>query len=145
MYHNTNMDSLSETYPPKLLLAIYQKWHKDGHGVTPQEEKYIEYFKTKNLVMLSYTPEELIYDGLIDSLNFVHHVRQNYMAPSDYDYEINPVIMYRYKYRDFCIKHNGFEKFQNLWRNFHYQIMPRYKIIHNLQHRSIYGKFKKQI
>ena len=95
--------------------------------------------------MLSYTKEELIYDGLIDSLNFVHHVRQNYMAPSDYNYEINPVVMYRYKDRDFCVKHKGLEKFQKLWRKFHYQTMPRYKNIRNLQHRSIYGKFKKQI
>lgn len=139
------MDSLSETYPPKLLLAIYQKWHKEGHGVTPEEENYINYFKTKNLVMLSYTKEELIYDGVIDSLNFVHHVRQNHMAPSDYQYEINPVVMYRYKDRDFCVKHKGLEKFQKLWRKFHYQTMPRYKNIRNLQHRSIYGKFKKQI
>ena len=34
------MDSLSETYPPKLLLAIYQKWHKDGHGVTSRRKLY---------------------------------------------------------------------------------------------------------
>ena len=53
------MDSLSETYPPKLLLAIYQKWHKDGHGVTPQEENYINYFKTKNLVILSYSKRRI--------------------------------------------------------------------------------------
>tara|TARA_B100000963_G_scaffold207068_1_gene180340 strand:- start:5146 stop:5565 length:420 start_codon:yes stop_codon:yes gene_type:complete len=139
------MEDLSETYPPKLLLAIFQKWNKDGHGARNEEEKYINYFKTKNLVMLSYTKEELIYDGLIESLNFVHHVRTQYMAPSDYKYEISPVIMYRYKNRDFCIKHNGVEKFQKLWRKFHYKIMPRYKNIRNLQYRSIYGKFKKQI
>ena len=42
-------------------------------------------------------------------------------------------------------KHKGLEKFQKLWRKFHYQIMPRYKNIRNLQHRSIYGKFKKQV
>lgn len=142
MYHYTNMDSLSESYPPKLLLAIYQKWNKEGHGAKNEEEDYINYFKTKNLVMLSYTKEELIYDGLIDSLNFIHQVRTTYMAPSDYEYEINPVIMYRYKDRDFCIKHKGLEKFQKLWRKFHYQIMPRYKNIRNLQYRSIYGKFK---
>ena len=136
------MVSLSESYPPTLLLAIYQKWHKDGHGVMPEEENYINYFKTKNLVILSYSKEELIYDGLIDSLNFVHHVRQNHMAPSNYEYQINPVIMYRYKDRDFCIKHKGLEKFQKLWRKFHYKTMPRYKNIRNLQYRSIYGKFK---
>lgn len=139
------MDSLSETYPPKLLLAIYQKWNKDGHGAKDEEEKYIDYFKTKHLVMLSYSKEELIYDGLIESLNFIHQVRTTYMAPSNYEYEINPVVMYRYKDRDFCVKHKGLEKFQKLWRKFHYQIMPRYKNIRNLQHRSIYGKFKKQV
>ena len=139
------MEGLSETYPPKLLLAIFQKWNKDSHGSRDEEEKYISYFKTKNLVILSYTKEELIYDGLIESLNFVHHVRTQYMAPSNYEYEISPVIMYRYKDRDFCIKHNGVEKFQKLWRKFHYKIMPRYKNIRNLQYRSIYGKFKKQI
>ena len=95
--------------------------------------------------MLSYTKEELIYDGLINSLNFIHHVRKRNMAPSDYDYEIGPVVMYRYKDRDFCIKHKGVEKFQKLWRKFHYETVPRYKNIRNLQHRSIYGKFKKQI
>lgn len=136
------MDSLSEGYPPKLLLAIYQKWNKEGHGATPEEQEYINYFKTKNLVMLSYTKEELIYDGLIDCLNFVDQVRNNHMAPSDYEYEINPVIMYRYKDRDFCIKHKGLEKFQKLWRKFHYQTMSRYKNVRNLQYRSIYGKFK---
>ncbi len=139
------MEELSETYPPKLLLAIYQKWNKDGHGAKDDEEDYIDYFKTKNLVMLSYSKEELIYDGLIESLNFIHQVRTTYMAPSDYEYEINPVVMYRYKNRDFCIKHKGLEKFQKLWRKFHYQTMPRYKNIRNLRYRSIYGKFKKQI
>ena len=139
------MRELSETYPPKLLLAIYQRWNKDGHGAKDEEEKYIDYFKTKYLVMLSYTKEELIYDGLIESLNFVHQVKTQYMAPSNYEYKISPVIMYRYKNRDFCIKHNGVEKFQKLWRKFHYQTMPRYKNIRNLRYRSIYGKFKKQI
>ena len=45
------MNSLSEGYPPKLLLAIYQRWNKEGHGVTLEEEDYIPYFKTKNLVL----------------------------------------------------------------------------------------------
>ena len=139
------MEDLSETYPPKLLLAIYQRWNKDCHGARNEEEKYINYFKTKNLVMMSYTKEELIYDGLIESLNFVHQVRTQHIASSDYEYKISPVIMYRYKNRDFCIIHNGVEKFQKLWRKFHYKIMPRYKNIRNLQYRSIYGKFKKQI
>jgi len=139
------MEELSETYPPKLLLAIYQRWNKDGHGAKDEEENYIDYFKTKNLVMLSYTKEELIYDGLINSIDFIHQVRSRAMAPSDYEYEISPVVMYRYMNRDFCMKHNGVEKFQKLWRKFHYQTMPRYKNIRNLQYRSIYGKFKKQI
>ena len=139
------MENTSETYPPKLLLAIYQKWHKEGHGATPEEENYIKYFKTKNLVILSYTKEELVYDGLIDSLNLVHQIRRAYMAPSNYEYEINPVVMYRYKNRDFCIRHKGVEKFQKLWRKFHYQKMPRYKNIRNLQYRSLYSKFKKKI
>ena len=136
------MEELSETYPPKLLLAIYQRWNKDGHGAKDEEENYIDYFKTKNLVMLSYTKEELIYDGLINSIDFIHQVRSRAMAPSDYEYEISPVVMYRYMNRDFCMKHNGVEKFQKLWRKFHYQTMPRYKNIRNLQYRSIYGKFK---
>jgi hypothetical protein len=139
------MEELSETYPPRLLLAIYQKWNKDGHGAKDEEENYINYFKTKKLVMLSYSKEELIYDGLIESLNFIHEVRMRSLASSDFPYEISPVVMYRYKNRDFCIKHNGVEKFQKLWRKFHYKTMPRYKNIRNLQYRSIYGKFKKQI
>ena len=84
----------------------------------------------------------IIYEGTIDCIDFIHSVR---VLEPERTFEINPIIMYRYKDRDFCIKHNGVEKFQNLWRKFHYQIMPRYKNIHNLQHRSIYGKFKKQI
>ena len=139
------MEELSETYPPKLLLAIYQKWNKDGHGANPEEENYINYFKTKKLVMLSYSKEDLIYDGLIESLNFVHEIRMRSLSPSDLPYEISPVVMYRYKNRDFCFNHKGLEKFQKLWRNFHYKIMPRYKNIRNLQHRSIYGKFKRQV
>ena len=138
------MEELSETYTPKLLLAIYQRWNKDGHGAKDEEENYIDYFKTKNLVMLSYTKEDLIYDGLIDSIDFIHQVCVD-ASSQDYEYEISPVVMYRYMNRDFCIKHNGVEKFQKLWRKFHYQTMPRYKNIRNLQYRSIYGKFKKQI
>ena len=41
------MDSLSETYPPKLLLAIYQKWHKEGHGATPEEKIILIILKQK--------------------------------------------------------------------------------------------------
>ena len=41
------MDSLSETYPPKLLLAIYQKWHKDGHGALLKKKIILIILKQK--------------------------------------------------------------------------------------------------
>uniref|UniRef100_A0A6C0KBY2 Uncharacterized protein n=1 Tax=viral metagenome TaxID=1070528 RepID=A0A6C0KBY2_9ZZZZ len=136
------MEDLSETYPPQLTIAIYEKWSKKSHGIKQGEEDYINYFNTKNLALCSFNKEDLIYDGTIDCIDFIHYVRG--LEP-ERTFEINTIIMYRYKNRDFCFKHNGVEKFQKLWRKFHYQTMPRYKNIRNLQYRSIYGKFKKQI
>ena len=136
------MEDLSETYPPQLTIAIYEKWSKKSHGIKQGEEDYINYFNTKNLALCSFNKEDLIYDGTIDCIDFIHYVRG--LEP-ERTFEINTIIMYRYKNKDFCIKHNGVEKFQKLWRKFHYQTMPRYKNIRNLQYRSIYGKFKKQI
>ena len=136
------MEDLSETYPPQLTIAIYEKWSKKSHGIKQGEEDYINYFNTKNIALCSFNKEELIYDGTIECIDFIHYVRG--LEP-ERTFEINPIIMYRYKNRDFCFKHNGINKFQKLWRKFHYQTMPRYKNIRNLQYRSIYGKFKKQI
>lgn len=127
------MESLSETYPPTIILAIYQKWKKEQHGASSSEEDYINYFNTKNLVELSFNREDLVNDGIIECVDYNKEIT--------FQSNISPVIMYRYKNRDFCIKHNGIEKFQKLWRKFHYKIMPRYKNLCNLRYRSIYGKF----
>ena len=127
------MEGLSETYPPQVILAIFRKWNNKSHGIKREEEDYINYFNTKNLVELSFNKEDIIYDGIIECVDY------NKVIP--FQSKISPVIMYRFKDRDFCIKHNGIEKFQNLWRKFHYKIMPRYKNLSNLQYRSIYGKF----
>ena len=134
------MEDQSETYPPQLTLAIYEKWSRQSHGVKSSEEDYINYFNTKNLVILSYTKEEIIYEKLINCLDDMRQLKEEF--EHERIFEINPIIMYRYKDRDFCSKHYGLEKFQKLWRKFHYKIMPRYKSIRNLQHRSLYGKFK---
>tara|TARA_B100001175_G_scaffold305505_1_gene302650 strand:- start:162 stop:572 length:411 start_codon:yes stop_codon:yes gene_type:complete len=136
------MEDLSETYPPQLTIAIYEKWNHQAHGIKQGEEDYINYFNTKNLALCSFNKEDLIYDGTIDCIDFIHYVRG--LEP-ERTFEINTIIMYRYKNRDFCFKHNGINEFQKLWRKFHYQTMPRYKNIRNLRYRSIYGKFKKQI
>ena len=136
------MRELSETYPPQLTIAIYEKWSKKSHGIKQGEEDYINYFNTKNLALCAFNKEDLIYDGTIDCIDFIHYVRT--LEP-ERTFEISPVVMYRYKNRDFCFKHNGINEFQKLWRKFHYQTMPRYKNIRNLRYRSIYGKFKKQI
>ena len=133
------MEELRETYPPQLTIAIYEKWNHQAHGIKQGEEDYINYFNTKNLALCSFNKEDLIYDGTIDCIDFIHYVRG--LEP-ERTFEINTIIMYRYKNRDFCFKHNGINKFQKLWRKFHYKIMPRYKNIRNLQHRSLYGKFK---
>tara|TARA_B100000963_G_scaffold339466_1_gene337248 strand:- start:1482 stop:1889 length:408 start_codon:yes stop_codon:yes gene_type:complete len=135
------MEDQSETYPPQITVAIYEKWNQQAHGIKYSEKHYVDYFNTKNLVILSYTKEELIYEQLIGCINDMQNLKEEFQ--NERIFEINTIIMYRYKDRDFCIKHNGVEKFQKLWRKFHYKIMPRYKNIHNLQHRSIYGKFKK--
>jgi hypothetical protein len=129
------MVSLSETYPPQIILAIYQKWSRESHGINPKEQNFIKYFNTKNLTCLSFNKEDLTYEGIEGCINSFNEI-------TDYTCYMSPVVMYRYKDRDFCIKHNGLEKFQKLWRKFHYQIMPRYKNMRNLQHRILYGKFK---
>jgi len=134
------MESLSETYPPQITLAIYQKWNKNTHGTTRGEEKFINYFKNKNFVYRTFNREDLIYDGVIECIENFQYIKTTHICVVDY--KLSPVIMYRFKDRDFCIKHNGIEKFQKLWRKFHYKIMPRYKNIYNLQYRRIYGKFR---
>jgi hypothetical protein len=128
------MEELSETYPPQVILAVFRKWNKEQHGITCGEEDCINYFNTKNFVELSFNREDLIYDGIIECVDYNKEI--------PFQSKISPVIMYRFKNRDFCVKHNGIEKFQNLWRKFHYKIMPRYKNLCNLQYRSIYGKFR---
>ena len=103
------MEELSETYPPQLTIAIYEKWNHQAHGIKQGEEDYINYFNTKNLALCSFNKEDLIYDGTIDCIDFIHYVRG--LEP-ERTFEINTIIMYRYKNRDFCFKHNGVEKFQ---------------------------------
>jgi len=127
------MEELSESYPPKIILAIYQKWKKEQHGASSSEEEYINYFNTKNLVELSFNREDLLNDGIIECVDYNKEI--------PFQSNISPVIMYRYKNRDFCIKHNGIDKFQKLWRKFHNKTMCKYKNPRNLQYRSIYGKF----
>ena len=71
----------------------------------------------------------------------INEANGEYNKEIPFQSNISPVIMYRYKNRDFCIKHNGIEKFQKLWRKFHNKTMCKYKNPRNLQYRSIYGKF----
>ena len=50
---------------------------------------------------------------------------------------------YYYRNRRFCIRNYGIEKFQKLWREFHYIKMTRYKAVKNLRYRQLYGKYPK--
>ena len=65
------MDSLSENLPTQATISNIPKNGIRKDMVPLQKRKIIFLIlKQKNLVMLSYTKEELIYDGLIDSFKF---------------------------------------------------------------------------
>ena len=87
------MEDQSETYAPQLTLAIYEKWNEQEHGVKSSEENYKNYFNTKNIALCTFNKEDLIYEGTIDCIDFIHYVRG--LEP-ERTFEINPIIMYRY-------------------------------------------------
>lgn len=148
-------------------IAVIQKWNKDKHGISSDEEKYTNYLSTKYLFCrhTHYYDSDTDYSDTDDS-----DTDDEYFEYDEYSSEIQlnaslsfaniravniqdwfivyrneiPCVIkktYVYKDRTFCIRNYGIEIFQKLWRDFHYIKMARYKAIKNLQYRQIYGKF----
>ena len=138
-------------------IAVIQKWRECIHGISEDEADYVKFLGTKYLICWDthyYDSDSSVepfdeYDtteqidsalGFSDSRN-----RYNGIFHLSWERRFPCIIRKAYYYRDrrFGIRNYGIEKFQKLWREFHYIKMARYKAVKNLQYRQLYGKFKK--
>ncbi len=135
-------------------VIIYQKWNQTLHGVSPQESqnaKLINYMEKKNFVMIAVEENELIYDGIEYYIDWyrrynldmtLYNMDNSILNPFD-SVKISLGYLYTWKDRSFCREFKGIQKFQKMWREFHYKKLPKYKSIKNLNHRRLFGKFKR--
>uniref|UniRef100_A0A6C0J947 Uncharacterized protein n=1 Tax=viral metagenome TaxID=1070528 RepID=A0A6C0J947_9ZZZZ len=139
-------------------VAVIQKWRESYHGVSSNETECVKYLSTKYLICWdthyydsdSSDDEYDDYDIIeqIDSALDFADARDNsgQIIPS-WSSHVPCIIRKAYYYRDrrFGIRNYGIEKFQKLWKNFHYIKMTRYKAVKYLQYRQLYGKYPKKI
>ena len=124
-------------------LAFLMKWDPFLHGSSSDEEEYINYFKTKYLVM------ELVWGEDENSFDANMTLEDNTEWLNKYnDLEGEGLLklciirnMYRYKDRDFGNISYGLEKFQRHWKNYYKRRMAFLKSIKNLNYRQSYGKY----
>jgi len=135
-------------------IAVIQKWRECTHGVSEDETDHVNFLRTKYLICWdthyydsdSSDEEYDEYDTIeqIDSaLGFSDSRNIHGQIIPYWETRFPCIIRKAYYYRDrrFCIRNFGIEKFQKLWREFHYIKMTRYKAVKNLRYRQLYGKF----
>ena len=135
-------------------IAVIQKWRECTHGISEDEIDYVNFLKTKYLICWDthYYDSDLSdeeydeYDTIeqIDSaLGFSDSRNIHGQIIPCWETRLPCIIRKAYYYRNrrFCIRNYGIEKFQKLWREFHYIKMTRYKAVKNLRYRQLYGKF----
>lgn len=120
------------------ILCFVQKWNPTIHGTEENESIYINFLKTKNIVLninnLNESNEEYINEilNIMDSTSYLNFYNSKIIIAKKF---------YLYRDRTFVIEHNGLEKFKKLWKNYHMNyILPR-KQLKNIFKREIYGKF----
>ena len=126
-------------------LAFLMKWDPSIHGSSSDEGPYINYLKTKYLVM------ELVWGDGEDSFDADMTLQENIEWLNKYhdDPCIEPETlklciirnMYRYKDRDFGNINYGLEKIQRHWKNYYKRRMAFLKSIKNLNYRQSNGKY----
>ena len=137
-------------------IAVIQKWRECTHGISEDEIDYVNFLKTKYLICWDthYYDSDLSdeeydeYDTIeqIDSaLGFSDSRNIHGQIIPCWETRFPCIIRKAYYYRNrrFCIRNYGIEKFQKLWREFHYIKMTRYKAVKNLRYRQLYGKYPK--
>ena len=137
-------------------IAVIQKWRECTHGVSEDEIDYVNFLRTKYLICWDthYYDSDLSdeeydeYDTIeqIDSaLGFSDSRNIHGQIIPCWETRLPCIIRKAYYYRNrrFCIRNYGIEKFQKLWREFHYIKMTRYKAVKNLRYRQLYGKYPK--
>ena len=135
-------------------IAVIQKWRECTHGISEDEIDYVNFLKTKYLICWDthYYDSDLSdeeydeYDTIeqIDSaLGFSDSRNIHGQIIPCWETRLPCIIRKAYYYRNrrFCIRNYGIEKFQKLWREFHYIKMTRYKAVKNLRYRQLYGKY----
>ena len=135
-------------------IAVIQKWRECTHGVSEDEIDYVNFLRTKYLICWDthYYDSDLSdeeydeYDTIeqIDSaLGFSDSRNIHGQIIPCWETRLPCIIRKAYYYRNrrFCIRNYGIEKFQKLWREFHYIKMTRYKAVKNLRYRQLYGKY----
>jgi len=135
-------------------IAVIQKWRECTHGVSEDEIDYVNFLRTKYLICWDthYYDSDLSdeeydeYDTIeqIDSaLGFSDSRNIHGQIIPCWETRFPCIIRKAYYYRNrrFCIRNYGIEKFQKLWREFHYIKMTRYKAVKNLRYRQLYGKY----
>ena len=136
-------------------IAVVQKWNSFQHGISNNEERYVDYLETKYLLSWDthyydsdtdtddegnrYTVEEKIDDAVAfaDPDTIVLGDRNAWST------HIACIIRNQYVYRDrtFCIRSYGIEKFQKLWREYYKKKLSFAKNVRNLRYRELYGKY----
>lgn len=115
-------------------IALCCKWNLENHGVSGEEQnniKLINYLETKYFV-------HEIFEDVSDWED-----NESFYPIVDMDDSLKYILIkssYQYECREFAIKHNGLDKFVNVWRRYYKNKMNRCKNIKNLLNRQLTGR-----
>lgn len=117
-------------------IIITGKWNPEYLGYQLNEEKYVEYLKTKDFVYYSIDLNSV--DTLEDINEFIYF---NTNTEQNVKLSLAKNI-YNYKDRTFANLNLGIEKLQEKYKNYQKQKMAYCKNPRNLRNREITGKFR---
>ena len=120
------------------ILSFIIKWDPTMHGSSSNETSYINFMKTKFIIISTIWQEEYDNETFDEVLNWFNI----YKAHGDIKLCVIKK-MYRYRGRDFAIENFGINKIQKLWRNYYTKKIIFMKSIKNLKYREIHGKYPK--
>ena len=128
------------------ILAFIQKWNPSIHGHSIYETKFVDYMKTKWLI-IDYIDTEYISKTTVDEcLDWLNLYRLDIMR-TNADTTINLAIIKRkfliFRKRHFAVPNQGLISFQKKWRDYYKKRIKFVRKIKNIQYRQIHGKYPK--
>ena len=121
-------------------LCFIQKWNPQIHGFENDDLEYINYLKTKKIVLDSNSQLDSCNEYINEIMGIIRNDDNSQFSVEDCEVVIAKKF-YLYRDRMFIIENNGINIFKKLWKNYHYNyIIPR-KQLKNIFKREIYGKF----